>query len=74
MLRGKFSYGCSGFAEGCDFRVGTVICSRVISLEELSALLTDGKTPVLDGFISKRGKAFSARLVIKDKTATFEFN
>ena len=74
VLRGKFSYGCSGYNEGCAFRVGTVICSRVITLDELSALLTEGKTPVLDGFISKRGKAFSARLVLKDNTATFEFN
>lgn len=74
LLRGKFNYGCSGFAEGCNFRVGTVICSRVITLDELGALTTEGKTPVLDGFISKRGKAFSARLVLKDNAATFEFN
>ena len=74
VIRGNFNYGCSGFGEGCTFRVGTVICGRVITKSELSRLLDEGATEKLDGFVSKRGKPFSARLVVKDKAAVFDFS
>ncbi len=74
ILRGKFSYGCSGFDEGCSFRVGINICRRDIPIDEVRRLLSEGATSMLDGFISKNGKRFEGRLVIKDGNAVFNFD
>ena len=73
VVRGKYSYGCIGFDEGCKFRVGINICKRDIPISEVRALLTEGKTASLGGFISKNGKYFEARLVLKDGNAVFSF-
>ena len=74
VVRGKFSYGCLGFDKGCKFRVGINICKRDIPISEARRLLTEGATAMLDGFISKNGKRFDGRLVIKDGTAVFNFD
>ena len=73
VVRGKFSYGCMGFEDGCKFRVGINICRRDIPIEEVRRLLTEGATNTINGFISKNGKYFDARLVIKDGNAVFDF-
>ncbi|MFT4692131.1 MAG: DNA topoisomerase-3 [Limisphaerales bacterium] len=58
----------------CKFKSGREICQRKISKEEMVALLTDGRTAVLDDFVSKAGKPFSAALVIDDQgKSVFEF-
>lgn len=47
----------------CDFRIGRRILQREISAEEMAAMLKDGKTEVLSGFVSRRtGRPFAARL------------
>ena len=74
VVRGKFSYGCLGFEEGCKFRVGINICRRDIPIDEVRRLLSEGSTVKLDGFISKNGKRFDGRLVIKDGNAVFSFD
>ena len=74
VVRGKFSYGCIGFAEGCKFRVGVNICRRDIPIDEVRRLVETGSTSLLSGFISKNGKRFDSRLVIKDGAAVFNFD
>ena len=74
VLRGRFNYGCSGFDEGCKFRVGLNICKRDIPISEMRALLESGTTGQIDGFISKNGKRFAARLEMKDGNAVFAFD
>lgn len=74
VVRGKYSYGCTGFADGCKFRVGINICRRDIPIEEARRLLAEGATIKLGGFISKNGKRFDARLVLKDNNAVFNFD
>ena len=74
IVRGKFSYGCIGFEDGCKFRVGINICRRDIPIDEVRRLLAEGTTSILDGFISKNGKRFEARLVLKDANAVFNFD
>ena len=74
VVRGKFSYGCRGFDEGCNFRVGINICRRDIPIAEVRRLLETGTTAMLDGFISKNGKRFDGRLVLKDGNAVFNFD
>ena len=73
VARGKFSYGCIGFDDGCNFRVGINICRRDIPIMEIVRLLETGATGFMNGFISKNGKRFDARLVIKDGNAVFDF-
>ena len=74
VVRGKFSYGCTGFEDGCKFRVGINICRRDIPIEEVRRLLSEGATVKLSGFISKNGKRFDGRLVLKDNNAVFNFD
>jgi DNA topoisomerase-3 len=60
------SYLCEkavGSARTCDFRSGRTILQRAITREEMQALLAHGKTPLLEKFISKKGRPFSAYLV-----------
>ncbi len=73
VVRGKFNYGCMGFEDGCKFRVGINICRRDIPIGEVRRLLTEGATDTIKGFISKNGRYFDARLVIKDGNAVFDF-
>ncbi len=57
-----FGYGCSGYKKdgtGCSFAVGT-IAGRNLNLEEFTTLITEGQTPVLEGFLNKNNKKFTA--------------
>ena len=74
VVRGKYNYGCMGYADGCEFRIGLSICRRDIPILEVQRLLATGSTAKLDGFISKSGKRFAAKLIIKDKSAVFSFD
>lgn len=63
----KFGYGCSNYfsedeSKKCKFSVGT-IAGVNLTKEQFAKLITEGKTPVIDGFYSKKKKKkFSAAL------------
>lgn len=62
-----FGYGCSNYKKdgtGCHFSIGT-IAGRDLSEEEVKALVADGHTEVLSGFVSKTKKKFSASLILE---------
>ena len=60
-----FGYGCSNYrTNGCKFSIGT-IAGRDLTEEEVTKLLTEGKTEILNGFVSKSKKKFSAALIYK---------
>ena len=60
-----FGYGCSNYRNtGCKFSIGT-IAGRDLTEEEVTKLLTEGKTEILNGFVSKSKKKFSAALIYK---------
>ena len=62
-----FGYGCSNYKKdgtGCRFSIGT-IAGRDLSEEEVTALLTEGHTDVLTGFLAKSKKKFSASLILE---------
>ena len=64
----------TGPSKTCDFRSGKVILQREIPREQMVKLLTTGKTDLLPKFISKKGRPFSAYLVLgKDGKVSFEF-
>lgn len=75
-----FEHGMSYLCENaplkkCDFRSGKVILRQEISRDQMQKLLADGKTDLLDGFVSNRnGRKFKAFLVKKeDGKIGFEF-
>ncbi|HBJ18312.1 MAG TPA: DNA topoisomerase III [Clostridiales bacterium] len=74
VIRGNNAYGCMGYKEGCTFRVGTSICHRPIPKSEVSRLLATGSTAWLRGFVSKNGKSFEGKLVLKDGEVKFSFD
>ncbi|MBE6645335.1 MAG: DNA topoisomerase III [Ruminococcaceae bacterium] len=74
VVRGKNSYGCMGYNDGCAFRVGVNICKKNIPINEVRRLLAEGSTAKIYGFISKNGKRFDGKLVIKDGAAVFNFD
>ena len=74
VVRTKFGYGCKGYKDGCKFSVGSVICNRVISFDNVKKLLENGKTEKIDGFISKKnGKSFDAFLKLENDKVVFDF-
>ena len=57
------------------FKLAKKLCEQDLSVDLVKQLLADGKTSLVEGFVSKRGNKFSAYLVLsakKDK-AEFEF-
>jgi DNA topoisomerase-3 len=76
VRRMRSFYGCAGYKDkGCKFSVNLVICGRSISTEHAKALLTEGKTPVIEGFRSPRtGKTFDASLKLENGRAVFDFD
>ena len=73
VVKGKYGYGCLGYKEGCKFRIGSFICKRSISLSNARLLLESGKTSEIQGFISKAGKPFNARLKLDGDKVVFDF-
>src|SRR5256884_350959 len=57
----------------CIFKLSKTILGREIPKEQAQKLLTAGKTDLLEGFISKRGRPFSAYLKLEDGKVGFEF-
>ncbi len=74
LKRQRNFYGCTGYQEGCKFSVNISICKRTIPLIQLKKLLEEGRTDLLDGFVSaKTGKTFDAYLKLENGRAVFEF-
>lgn len=74
VKRSRYGFACDGYKEkGCKFKIPGTLCGRPIAAAEAKNLLADGKTPVLEGFVSKAGKPFSAALELKNGRAEFLF-
>jgi DNA topoisomerase-3 len=71
------SYTCEkavGPQRGCDFRSGRMILQQPIEREQMKKLLETGRTDLLTGFVSKKGRRFKAFLVkTPDGKIGFEF-
>lgn len=60
--------------KACDFLVFRELCGLMLSDEQLIALVTERKTPLLKGLRSKNGNKFNARLVLNPEgTTSFAF-
>ncbi len=73
VLKGRYGYGCMGYKDGCKFRINGIICKRVISVSNAKMLLEKGKSSEIQGFVSKAGKQFNARLRLVDGKIEFNF-
>lgn len=72
VIEGGDGYYCS--AEECKFKIGRTILGQEMSPTQAAKLLRNGRTDLLDEFISKAGKPFPAFLVMDDNgKITFEF-
>jgi DNA topoisomerase-3 len=71
------AYTCEkalGPSKSCDFRSGRMILQQPIEREQMNKLLTTGRTDLLTGFVSKKGRRFKAFLVKNpDGKIGFEF-
>ncbi len=73
VVRGKYNYGCSGYKDGCDFRINFHILGAKITKKIAEELLSNGVTEELS-FVSKAGKPFTSRLKLdEDKKIVFDF-
>ncbi|MFI0347826.1 MAG: DNA topoisomerase III [Chthoniobacterales bacterium] len=77
MIReGMNAYVCDrsiGAEKNCDFRIGKIILQLTVTREQLIKISKTGKTDLLAGFISKKGRKFSAYLKLDGKKVGFEF-
>jgi DNA topoisomerase III len=67
IFENAMSYVCEKAVGGnrtCDFRSGKIILQREIERVQMVKLLTTGRTDLLPKFISKKGRPFSAFLVV----------
>jgi DNA topoisomerase-3 len=73
----RMAYTCEkavGPAKSCDFRSGRLILQQPIEREQMKKLLATGRTDLLTGFVSKKGRRFKAFLVKNpDGKIGFEF-
>lgn len=74
VIKNRYAYGCRDY-QNCKFRVSTQICGRWISKSNVERLLLEGATSQIEGFVSKNGKNFNARLKLDDeKKVVFDFS
>jgi DNA topoisomerase-3 len=77
VFENGMNYVCEkavGAARTCDFKTGAVILQQPIERAQVAKLLTEGKTDLLKGFVSKKtNRKFEAFLVYKDGKVGFEF-
>ncbi|MBO5313208.1 MAG: topoisomerase C-terminal repeat-containing protein [Clostridia bacterium] len=70
----RFGYGCDRYKDGCKFTISREICKREITVEDVTEILTNGKTKRLNGFVSKAGNSFEASLKLEGDKVVFDFN
>lgn len=73
VARDRYGYSCSGYKDGCKFRINDYICERIISKNNVIKMLQEGKSSKIIGFTSKNGKKFDAYLVIDKDKIVFKF-
>lgn len=70
IIKGQWGWECEG---KCGVMVPYILLKRKIEPEMAKALFSYKTTPILDGFISKKGISFKAGLVLKNKKIEFSF-
>jgi len=74
---GPKAYGCTnwqGQGRGCQLTIWKEYAGVQLREEHILDLLTAGETSLIEGFTSKAGKKFAARLGFQDGQVKFEFD
>jgi DNA topoisomerase-3 len=68
VRRSNKGYRCDGYEDRkCKVNLPLQLCQRPLSLDDVGAMIgSERKTALLDGFVSKRNRPFSATLVLDD--------
>ncbi len=66
VIKGKYNYGCTGYKDGCNFKISMNICKRVINKNIAKEILDNKISSDIKGFISKNNKEFSAKLKLEE--------
>lgn len=72
VVKNSKGYGCDNWQSGCKFFLGE-ICGQKIPIDQIKKLIMQGQTDIINGFKSKKGNEFSAKLIIKDWKIQFLF-
>lgn len=73
IIENSYYFSCSGYKEGCKFGISKKIAGKVISKANAKQLLKDGETNTINGFKSKNGRNFQAKLTLKNNKVEFKF-
>lgn len=74
IIKGKYSYGCAGYKEGCSFKISLQILGTLINKTQVQKILSGEKTDQLS-FVSKSGKQFYGKLKLdKENKIVFDFD
>ncbi len=73
IIKNRYAYGCKNYTE-CKFKINTRICNRTISKSNAELLLKNGETSKIEGFVSKNGKSFDAKLKLDKDKVVFDFS
>ena len=68
-----WGWACSKGRDVCDVKESKTVLGHQITDEEFEKLLVTGSTDLIEDFVSKNDKVFSAKLVIKDGEIKFDF-
>jgi DNA topoisomerase-3 len=74
MIERPKSFSCSSPGGDCRFVIWKSIAGKTITARIARTLIATGQTGTLDGFQSKKGKPFTARLKLVDGQVKFDFN
>lgn len=67
MREGEKNFYCSNYKNGCKYSLGKKILGKTISTKQVSKLLKSGKTDKIEGFISKQGNTFAAKIELDEQ-------
>jgi len=74
VYENRSAYACSRWKEGCPFTLWKKILGKTIPRTQAQKLIVQGRTDIISGFKSKKGKFFKARLVVQEGgKISFEF-
>jgi len=62
-------FSCSN----CGFKIGRTILKKNITPDMINELYSNGRTRLIQGFVSKKGKPFEASLVLEGDKVVFSF-
>lgn len=73
VMKNRYAYGCRNYKE-CKFKINASVCGRPISKSNAELLLKNGITSKIEGFTSKTGKSFAAKLKLDNDKVIFDFS